>query len=108
MYRYKIWNGVFTLLMKLVLKDEYPAIQKRSKEENTEIQWANESACVSLPSVIKEYVPKGKTLVMEHTAKQFKINMISSITNRAKLRFMLYDENMDADRFILFLERLII
>ena len=33
--------------------------------------------------------------------------MISSITNRGKLRFMVYEENMDADLFITFLERLI-
>jgi len=44
---------------------------------------------------------------MEHTAKRFKINMISSITNRGKLRFMVYEQNMDAALFITFLERLI-
>ena len=44
---------------------------------------------------------------MEHTAKRFKINMISSITNRGKLRFMIYEQNMDASVFITFLERLI-
>ncbi len=89
------------------LKDEYPAIQKRSQEENAEIQWADETACVSLPSVIKGYAPKGKTPVMEHTAKRFKINMVSSITNRGKLRFMVYEQNMDADLFITFLQKLI-
>lgn len=89
------------------LKDTYPEIEKKSKEENAEIQWADETACVSLPSVIKGYAPKGKTPVMEHTAKRFKINMISSITNRGKLRFMVYEQNMDADLFVTFLERLI-
>ena len=89
------------------LKDTYPAIEKQSKEENAEIQWADETACVSLPSIIKGYAPKGKTPVMEHTAKRFKINMISSITNRGKLRFMVYEQNMDANLFITFLERLI-
>lgn len=89
------------------LQDTYPAIEKQSKEENAEIQWADETACVSLPSVIKGYSPIGKTPVMEHTAKRFKINMISSITNRGKLRFMIYEENMDASVFITFLERLI-
>ncbi|HEX32878.1 MAG TPA: IS630 family transposase [Candidatus Aenigmarchaeota archaeon] len=89
------------------LKDTYPAIEKQSKEENAEIQWADETACVSLPSIIKGYAPKGKTPVMEHTAKKFKINMISSITNRGKLRFMVYEQNMDANLFITFLERLI-
>jgi len=89
------------------LEEEYPAIEKQSKEENAEIQWADETACVSLPSIIKGYAPKGKTPVMEHTAKRFKINMISSITNRGKLRFMVYEENMHAELFITFLERLI-
>lgn len=89
------------------LDEEYPEIEKLSKEEHAEIQWADETACVSLPSVIKGYAPKGKTPVLEHTAKRFKINMISSITNRGKLRFMVYDQNMDAELFITFLERLI-
>ena len=104
------------------LKDTYPSIEKQSKEENAEIQWAEKqrklmtkchrfplcvTACVSLPSIIKGYAPKGKTPVMEHIAKRFKINMISSITNRGKLRFMVYEQNMDANLFITFLERLI-
>ena len=89
------------------LEETYPEIEKQSKKENAEIQWADETACVSLPSVIKGYAPKGKTPVMEHTAKRFKINMISSITNRGKLRFMVYEQNMDATLFITFLERLV-
>ncbi len=89
------------------LKEEYPKIHKQAQEEDAEIQWGDETACVSLPSVIKGYAPKGKTPVMEHTAKRFKINMISTITNRGKLRFMVYEQNMDADLFVTFLERLI-
>ncbi len=89
------------------LNETYPEIQKQAQEEDAEIQWGDETACVSLPSVIKGYAPKGKTPVMEHTAKRFKINMISTITNRGKLRFMVYEQNMDATLFITFLERLI-
>lgn len=88
------------------LKEDYPIIEKQSKEENAEIQWGDETACVSLPSIIKGYAPKGKTPVMGHTAKRFKINMISTVTNRGKLRFMVYEQNMDAALFITFLERL--
>jgi len=89
------------------LEEDYPKIQKQAQKEDAEIQWADETACVSLPSIIKGYAPKGKTPVMEHTTKRFKINMISSITNRGKLRFMVYEQNMDADLFVTFLERLI-
>jgi len=89
------------------LEFEYLEIEKEAKTVNGEIQWADETACVSLPSIIKGFAPVGKTPVMEHTAKRFKINMISSITNRGKLRFMVYDQNMDAELFIVFLTRLI-
>ncbi len=79
------------------LKEEYPSIEKQSKKENAEIQWAEKqrklmtrchkanfvrTASMFLPSTIKGYAPKGKTPVMEHTAKRFKINMISSISSK--------------------------
>lgn len=89
------------------LESEYPEIEKQAKAADGEIQWADETACVSLPSIIKGYAPVGKTPVMKHAAGRFKINMISSITNRGKLRFMVYDQNMDAKLFIEFLTRLI-
>ena len=90
------------------MEEEYPAIQKRAKEEHAEIQWGDETACISLPSRITGYAPVGKTPILQHTAKRFKINMISTITNRGKVRFMLYDHNLDAELFITFLERLIL
>jgi len=89
------------------LEEEYPAIEKRAQKEHAEIQWGDETASVSLPSRITGYAPKGKTPVLEHPAQRFKINMISTITNRGKLRFMLYKSNLDAELFITFLERLI-
>ena len=89
------------------LEEEYPAIAKRAKEEEAEIQWGDETASVSLPSGITGYAPIGNTPILEHPAKRFKVNMISTVTNQGKLRFMLYDTNMDADLFITFLERLI-
>jgi hypothetical protein len=45
--------------------------------------------------------------VIPGTGKRFKCNMISTITNRGKLRFMVFEGNFTAALFIVFLERLI-
>ena len=41
------------------------------------------------------------------TAKRITQSMISAVTNRGLMRFMLYDGALDADRFLTFLRRLI-
>ena len=53
------------------------------------------------------YAPKGKTPVRRAKGTPEKINMISTVTNRGKLRFMFYKERMRADVLIRFLKRLI-
>ena len=40
-------------------------------------------------------------------AKRFSLNMISTITNQGKVRFMTYTGTMNSQRFIIFLKRLI-
>jgi len=95
--------------IKTWLKEEYPAIKEKAKKEAAEIWWADETACVSLPSYLRGYAPKGTHFkpVLEHPAKKFKINMISAVTSSGKSMFALYDKNINAERFIDFLERVI-
>ena len=40
-------------------------------------------------------------------SKRFSINMISRVTNQGKVQFMVYSENMNADRLIQFMEQMI-
>lgn len=89
------------------LDEEYPAIKKLAKKEKAEIHWGDETSCVSMPSYLRGYSPRGETPVLKHSAKKFKINMISTVTNQGKVRFMVYEEKMDAGVFIRFLKRLI-
>ena len=89
------------------LDDEYPSIKNQAQKEDAEIHWGDETGCVSLPVNLKGYAPKGQTPVLKHSAKKFKINMISTVTNQGKVRFMIYDEKMTAQVFIRFLKRLI-
>jgi transposase len=89
------------------LEEEYPEIERRSKNENAEVHWGDETGCQNESNYIKGYAPKGQTPVLEVGNEKIKVNMISSITNRGKLRFMFYRERMDGKMFIKFMRRLI-
>ena len=89
------------------LEDEYPAIAARAKQEKAEIHWGDETGVNSEAYNAKGYAPKGKTPIIRLNAKKSSINMISSITNQGKVRFMLYRETMTAKVLIKFLSRLI-
>jgi transposase len=89
------------------LDEEYPAIQKRAKEENAEIQWGDETGVRNNCQHGRSYAPKGKTPVKKSMSKRFSMNMISTVTNQGKVQFMIYSENMNSDKFIEFLKQLI-
>ncbi len=96
-------------LTKQWLEIEYPKIKKQAKKENAQIWWSDETACVSIPTNLKGYAPIGSKNkpILEHPAQKFKINMISAITNKGKTMFSLYDESINIDRFIDFLQKVI-
>ena len=91
------------------LEIEYPKIKKEAKINNADVWWADETACVSLPSNLKGYAPIGSKIkpILTHTAKKFKVNMISAITNTGKSMFALYDDSIATNNFIDFLEKVI-
>jgi len=89
------------------LDETYPAIAERAKEENAEIHWGDETGCQNETNYVKGYAPKGQTPTMPVGNEHIRVNMISSITNQGKLRFMFYREKMTAKVLINFLKRLI-
>jgi len=91
------------------LNEEYPKIKKEAKKENADIWWCDETACQNLANNLKGYAPVGthNKPVLEHSAKRFKINMISAITNTGKSMFSLYDESIKIDSFIEFCKKVI-
>ena len=60
-----------------------------------------------LRSPIAGYSPRGKTPAVRLPAKRERINLISSVTNQGKVRFMVYDGTMNANTLIRFLKRII-
>lgn len=89
------------------LEEDYPAIKARARKENAEIQWGDETGVRSDDVNGRGYAPAGKTPVRRVKGTPEKINMISSITNRGKVRFMFYEGTMCAKTLISFLRRLI-
>ena len=89
------------------LNEEFPKIKERAKDEKAEIHWGDETGCQNECNNLRGYAPIGKTPTMPVGNTKLRINMISSITNRGKLRFMFYKGSMNAKILICFLRRLI-
>ena len=89
------------------LEEEFPKIKKKAALEGAEIHWGDETGCRSTDVNCKGYAPKGQTPVLKHQAKRESTNMISTVTNQGKIRFMFYDSKMNSAVLISFFKRLI-
>lgn len=87
--------------------EQYPAIEKLAKAEDGEIHWGDQTGLRSSDQVGRGYSPKGKTPVRRSRGTPEKLNMISTVTNQGKVRFMFYHGSMNARRLIMFMRRLI-
>ena len=89
------------------LARDYPAIAKRAKAAKAVIYWGDETGISNQDQTGRSYAPKGRTPVVRRTAKRITQSMISAVSNRGLVRFMLYDGALNVDRFIAFLRRLV-
>lgn len=86
---------------------QFPEIKEMAKKENAEIYFGDESAVRSDYHSGCTWAPKGKTPVVTTTGARFKVNLISAISPRGKLRFMATEQKVTAEVFCDFLNRLI-
>jgi transposase len=89
------------------LDEEYPTIKQKAKKEDAEIHWGDETGLCNDSYHGRSYSPRGKTPAIRLSAKCKRINLISTLTNQGKVRFMIYENRMNADTFIKFMKRLI-
>jgi transposase len=89
------------------LKTQYPAIARRAKAEKAEIHWGDEMGLRSDHPAGRSYGLRGQTPVIRGTGKRFGCNMISTVTNRGQLAFMVFKERFTSPVMIRFLGRLI-
>jgi transposase len=88
-------------------ESEFPGISARAKNENAEIYFGEETGLQNQATCLRGYAPIGQTPVVKTEARHIKINVLSAISNRGKLRFMLYKDNMNADKLVDFMRRLV-
>ncbi len=97
------------------LDTEYPAIVKQAQAEKGEIHWGDQ-ACpersrrMGLRSDHQtgtSYGRRGRTPVIPGTGQRFRCNVMSTITNRGHLAFMVFKERFTAAVCLRFLRRLV-
>lgn len=89
------------------LRATYPSIAKRAKHEQAQILWCDQTGISSEDHRGRGYAPQGRTPIVGTQGARFAVSMISAITNRGKLRFMVYRRGLKIAIFIQFLRRLI-
>lgn len=88
------------------LEETYPAIRKWAKREKAMIYWGDEMGLRSDHAVGRSYGRRGRKPVIPGTGQRFGCNMISAITNRGRLNFMVFKKRFRKDVFLDFLRRL--
>ena len=89
------------------LENTYPAIAAQAKQEDAEIHWCDETGVGANEYSGRGYAPVGQTPEMKVSGERFRMNLITTITNEGKVRFMTYKETMKASVFLVFLSRLL-
>ncbi len=89
------------------LDEEYPAIRLRATREGAELYWGDEMGVRSDHVAGRSYGRRGQTPVIPGTGQRFGCNMISAITNRGRLNFMVFRERFKDRVFLNFLTRLV-
>jgi len=89
------------------MKEEYPAISKRAKEEKAEIYWGDETGIDNREHYQRGFAPKGQPPTILVDSKRERVNMMSAISNKGTIRFMMFDDTMNQLRLIEFMRRLI-
>lgn len=88
------------------MQERYPEIARRARAQHAEIHWGDETGVRNDFQPGRGFSPKGQTPVANHSSKRFSMNMISSVTNQGKVRWMVYRGSFNGVIFINFLRRL--
>ena len=89
------------------LDTEYPDIAKRAIKEKAQIHWGDETGLCNDSYHGRSYAPRGETPAIRIHPRCKRVNLISTVTNQGKVRFMVYDDKMNSQTLIKFMGRLI-
>ena len=89
------------------LRCQYPAIRALARREKALIFWADEMGLRGDHAAGRSFSPQGQTPVILGTGQRFRCNLISALTNRGQLQFMVFKERFTVAVFLKFLRRLL-
>lgn len=89
------------------LAAEYPAIRRLAKRRGATIYWGDEMGLRSDHQTGTSYGRKGQTPVIPGTGQRFRCNVLSTLTNRGQLAFMVFRGAFNTRVFLRFLRRLL-
>jgi transposase len=89
------------------LKQEYPRLRRLARQLGAEILFGDEAGVRSDAHAGTTWAPRGQTPVVRTTGERFGLNMISAVSGRGHLRFMVVQGRVTAARFVEFLRRLV-
>src|SRR3712207_402807 len=89
------------------LRRDYPAIAARAKAEGGTIFWGDETGLRSDDVRGRGYAPRGRTPEVRVNHKRAGLGLISAVTNKGELRWMVLDGAIKAPSLLRFLARLV-
>ena len=89
------------------LSKEYPAIARQARRDGATIYWGDEMGLRSDHVTGTSYAPLGQTPVVRATGQRFGCNMLSAITNKGGLSFMVFQGKFKTPVFVAFMQRLL-
>lgn len=89
------------------MNEVYPEIARTAKTEGAEIHWLDEMGLRSDHQTGTSYGRRGETPVIPGTGQRFRCNMVSAITNRGQLSFMVFREKFTTATMVDFMRRLL-
>jgi transposase len=89
------------------LRRDYPALVARAKRAHGAVFWGDETGLRSDDVRGRSYAPRGRTPVVRVCQKRAKLSLISAVTNKGEVRWMVLEGAVNAPALIRFLQRLV-
>ena len=89
------------------LNSKYPVIAARARKEKGKIFWGDETGLRSDDVRGRSYAPRGMTPVVRPSHRRANVGVISAVTNKGEMRWMILDGAIRAPLLIDFLVRLV-
>ena len=89
------------------LKKDYPRIRRLAREMGAELLFGDEAGVRSDAHAGTTWAPRGQTPVLRTNGARFGLNMLSAVSGRGQLRFMIVRGRITAAQFVEFLRRLV-